>query len=66
MVWVDADVLINSANAPCIVEGVAVDKVGAAPEWATPNQQLSAEARDRLFETWGVTDEKNEGGTYAK
>jgi hypothetical protein len=43
-----------------------VDKVGAAPEWATPNQQLSAEARDRLFETWGVTDEKNEGGTYAK
>jgi hypothetical protein len=48
------------------VEGVAVDKVGAAPEWATPNNQLSAEARDRLFETWGITDEKNERGTYAK
>jgi len=45
---------------------VAVDKVGAAPEWATPNEQLSAEARDRLFETWGMTDEKNERGTYAK
>jgi hypothetical protein len=58
--------LINSANAPCIVEGVAVDKVGAAPEGATPNEQLSAEARDRLFETWGITDEKNERGTYAK
>ena len=58
--------MINSANAPCIVEGVAVDKVGAAPEWATPNEQLSAEARDRLFETWGITDEKNERGTYAK
>ncbi len=66
VVWVDADVLINSANAPCIVEGVAVDKVGVAPEWATPNEQLSAEARDRLFETWGIMDEKNERGTYAK
>jgi hypothetical protein len=66
VVWVDADVLINWANAPCIVEGVAVDKVGAAPEWATPNQQLSTEARERLFETWGITDEKNERGTYAK
>jgi hypothetical protein len=58
--------LLNRANARCIVEGVAVDKVGAAPEWTTPNEQLSAEARDRLFETWGITDEKNEGGTYAK
>ena len=66
VVWVDADVLINSANAPCIAEGVAVDKVGAAPEWATPNEQLSAETIDRLFETWGITDEKNERGTYAK
>ncbi|MGB3263477.1 MAG: hypothetical protein WBA89_05925 [Microcoleus sp.] len=66
VVWVDADVLINWANAPCIVEGVAVDKVGAAPEWATPNEQLSAEARDRLFETWGITDEKNERATYVK
>ena len=27
---------------------------------------LSPEARDRLFETWGITDEKNERGTYAK
>jgi hypothetical protein len=58
--------LIDWANAPCTVEGVAVDKVGAAPEWATPNEQLSAEARDRLFETWGITDKKNERGTYAK
>ena len=66
VVWVDADVLINWANAPCIVEGVAVDKVGGAPEWATPNEHLSAEARDRLFESWGITDEKNERGTYAK
>ena len=66
VVWVDADVLINWANAPCIVEGVAVDKVGAAPEWATPNDQLSAEARDRLFESWGITDEQNERDTYAK
>jgi len=66
VVWVDADVLLNWANAPCIVEGVAVDKVGAAPEWATPNDQLSAEARDRLFESWGITDEKNERDTYAK
>ena len=27
---------------------------------------LSPEAKDRLFETWGITDEKNERGTYAK
>jgi hypothetical protein len=66
VVWVDADVLSDWVNAPCIVEGVAVDKVGAVPEGATPNDQLSAEARDRLFETWGITDEKNERGTYAK
>jgi hypothetical protein len=66
VVWVDADFLIDGANAPCIVEGVAVDKVGAAPEWATLKEQLSAEARDRLFETWGIMDEKNERGTYAK
>jgi len=58
--------LIHWTKAPCIVEGVAVDKVGAVPEWATPNNQLSAEARDRFFETWGITDEKNERGTYAK
>ncbi len=66
VVWVDADVLINWANAPCIVEGVAVDRVGAAAEWATPNEQLSTEARERLFETWGITDEKDERGTYVK
>jgi hypothetical protein len=66
VVWVDADVFINWANAPCIIEGVAVDKVGAARELATPNEQLSAEARERLLESWGITDEKNERGTYAK
>ena len=66
VVWVDADVLINWANAPCIVEGVPVDRVGAAAEWATPNEQLSTEARERLFETWGITDEKDERGTYVK
>lgn len=43
-----------------------MDKVGGAPEWATPNEQLSAEARERLFERWGITDEKNDRGTYAK
>ena len=41
VVQVDAEVLIHWANAPCIVEEVAVDKVGATPEWATPNEQLS-------------------------
>jgi len=66
VVWIDADVLINWANAPCIVKGVAVDRVGAAAEWATPNQQLSADAKERLFETWGITDEKNERETYTK
>ena len=32
IVWVDLDILINASNAPCIVEGVPKDKVGAVKD----------------------------------
>lgn len=66
IVWVDSDILINWAMAPCIVKGVEVDKVGAVPSWGGSNMQLSSEAKKRLFEFWGIPDEKTGRDTYVK
>ena len=37
VVWMDADILINCVSAPCVVEGVAAEKVGAVDAWAIPS-----------------------------
>lgn len=44
IVWIDADILINASNAPCIVEGVPKDKVGAVKTRGL----LSPELDDKL------------------
>ena len=51
IVWVDADVLINS-SAPSIVEGVPVEKVGAVDEYSVPTHALHAEALAKLYHHW--------------
>lgn len=71
IVWIDADILINSLNAPCVVEGVPKDKVGAVKDGslfsglnaelmlrrsAHYNQSdLSQEPRD-FYKSYGLPD----------
>lgn len=53
VVWVDADILINTASAPCIAAGVPVDKVGAVEVWSQPTPQLFEQTLHRMYEFWG-------------
>lgn len=53
IVWLDADILINHAQSPCVTSGVPVEKVGAVDAWATPTPDSARVALDRLYEYWG-------------
>jgi hypothetical protein len=50
IVWVDADILINSHLAPDIVQGIPPDKVGAVPAYSTPTRDLFLQALMRIYE----------------
>ena len=50
VVWLDSDIIINVDSAPSIVEGVPVDKVGAASGFAAPTAELFAIANQRNVE----------------
>jgi hypothetical protein len=51
IVWVDADVLINPA-APSILDGVPIEKVGAADEYACPTGERFADVRAKQYRYW--------------
>lgn len=53
VVWVDADIVINFENAPCIAAAVPIEKVGAVNAWAMPTPELAQVALDRLYDYWG-------------
>jgi hypothetical protein len=53
IVWIDADILINSATAPDICEGVELGKVGAVEMMSTPTPELHKEALERFRDLWG-------------
>lgn len=50
IVWIDSDILINLAFAPCIVQNVPIDKVGATDEWSSPTPQLYSQTLERKYE----------------
>jgi hypothetical protein len=53
IVWIDSDILINAALAPCIVKDVPVDKIGAVEEWSAPTPELFKQTLERKYEHWG-------------
>ena len=53
IVWIDADILINSAAAPDICEGIPLEKVAAVEEMSLPTPELHKEALKRLNESRG-------------
>jgi hypothetical protein len=58
IVWVDSDILINPATAPCIVKDVPVDKVGATDVWTSPTLELYRDTLSRKYEYYkysGIT-----------
>lgn len=50
IVWIDSDVLINTSIAPCIVEGVPREKVGAVDYWSSPTVELLAQTLEREYD----------------
>jgi hypothetical protein len=50
IVWIDSDIIINSAIAPCIAEDVPIDKVGATDEWSSPTPLLYTQTLERKYE----------------
>ncbi len=57
VVWIDADILINYNDAPCISSTVPVNKLGAVNAWALPTPELAQVALDRLNDYWGIAYE---------
>jgi hypothetical protein len=53
IVWLDSDILINSASAPCVTAGVPVDKVGAVEATSAPTREWFSHALTRLYQLWG-------------
>jgi hypothetical protein len=53
VVWIDSDILINAAKAPCITDSVPIDKVGAVNEWSIISPELYVVGLARCFEFWG-------------
>ena len=49
IVWVDADIII-SPEAPCIVQGVPVKKVGAVNLYETPSSEVYAQYLADIYE----------------
>ncbi|MFB2969972.1 tetratricopeptide repeat protein [Aerosakkonema sp. BLCC-F183] len=52
IVWIDSDILINTSNAPCIVEGVPLEKVGSVDYWSSPTPELLAQTLKREYNYW--------------
>jgi hypothetical protein len=52
IVWIDSDIVINTAHAPSIVEGVPIDRVGAVPAFTVPSSETCLEALKRLSAYW--------------
>ena len=49
IVWIDADILINTSNAPSIVEDVPIEKVGVVEAFSMP---WRLQALERCYEFW--------------
>ncbi|MCL1466806.1 tetratricopeptide repeat protein [Argonema galeatum] len=52
IVWIDSDILINTSIAPCIVEGVPIEKVGAVDYWSSPTAELFSQTLEREYDYW--------------
>jgi len=54
VVWMDADIMINNRTAPNVLEGVPVEKVGAAQEFCLSHTEpkTARELLDRIREFW--------------
>jgi len=54
-VWMDADVLINTEDAPCVVSGVPEEKVGAVDAWSDPETfAMRLDRQSALFAARGT------------
>lgn len=49
LVWIDSDILINAAAAPCITEHVPLEKVGAVDAYSAPSPELYRLILDRQY-----------------
>lgn len=53
IVWLDADMLINTKAAPSVTAGVPIDKVGVVEIWSEPYPEWYQECLRRMYEFWG-------------
>ncbi len=64
IVWIDSDIICNTELAPCIVEGVPAEKIGAVRSWGA-EQSPKRLARNRQLRHWGIS-EPTQRDTYQK
>lgn len=50
LVWIDADILINAAIAPCVVSEVPAEQIGAVEMFSTPSRDSFVQATRRRAE----------------
>lgn len=54
-VWMDADIVINAEDAPCVASGVPEEKVGAVDAWSDPEAfQFRLDRQAALFTARGI------------
>jgi hypothetical protein len=52
IVWIDSDILINTAAAGDVAAGVPVERVGAVETWSIPDREVHAIALRRQYADW--------------
>ncbi len=55
IVWIDADIVINTALAPSIAEGIPLEKVGAVDAFSMPSREVCLQGLQRCYEYWGAS-----------
>lgn len=56
VVWLDADIVINSFKSPCVCQGIATDKVAAVDDNSVPSYALHSLVKRRMEQVYGITD----------
>jgi hypothetical protein len=54
IVWIDSDIVINTASAPSVIDGVPLEKVGAVDAFSMQSRELCLQALQRCYEYWAA------------
>ena len=54
VVWIDSDIVINSAKSPNVFEGVSPEEIGAVPDYAFPSVKAYLQRLEYFYRQWDL------------